>query len=257
MKVAVVIPIYKNKLSKIEELSLSQCIKVLGDHDIIFARPKGLEPEYQQSGIRTEEFDASYFLDIQGYNKLMLESHFYERFLKYDYILIHQLDAFIFRNELIFWCDKGYDYIGAPWIATNSIISKLLKPFNSESIKRRKPIFFKVGNGGLSLRKTKTFFEISEILKSDIKIQLTEKKHEIYAIEDVFWSLKVPSIFNHFSIPDYKEALKFAIDRKPALSLKMNNNELPFGCHGFDKPKVIDFWKPIIDREYNRPSKNQ
>lgn len=252
MKVAIVIPVYKNKLSKTEELSLNQCVKILGNYDIIFACPSGLNPIYQRSGMKTEEFDIDYFQDIQGYNKLMLESHFYERFLKYDYILLHQLDAFIFRNELISWCDKGYDYIGAPWIATNSIISKILQPFNSKSIKRRKPIFFKVGNGGLSLRKTKTFFEISEKLKNDIKIQLTEKKHEIYAIEDVFWSLKVPTLFSDFSIPNYKEALKFAMDRKPALSLKMNNNELPFGCHGFDKPKVTDFWKPIIEREYQK-----
>lgn len=252
MKVAVVIPIYKNKLSKNEEVSLSQCIKILGDHDIIFAGPKDLMPKYQNSGIKNEGFDASYFLDISGYNKLMLESHFYERFLKYDYILLYQLDAFVFKNELISWCNKGYDYIGAPWIATNSIISKILKPFNSKRLKRRQPIFFKVGNGGLSLRKTKTFFEISEKLKAEIKIQLSEKKHEIYAIEDVFWSLKVPTIFKDFSIPHYKEALKFAIDRKPALSLKLNNNELPFGCHGFEKPKVRDFWKPIIESAHKK-----
>lgn len=252
MKVAVVIPVYKNKLSEIEELSLNQCIKILGDHDIIFAGPTGLSPQYQRSEIKIEEFHTNYFIDIQGYNKLMLESHFYERFLEYDYILLHQLDAFVFRDELISWCHKGHDYIGAPWIATNSLISKILQPFNSKSLKRRKPIFFKVGNGGLSLRKTKTFFEISEKLKNDIKIQLTEKKHEIYAIEDVFWSLKVPSIFKDFSIPNYKEAVKFAIDRKPDLALKMNNNELPFGCHGFDKPKVSGFWKPIIDREYQK-----
>lgn len=252
MKVAVVIPVYKNQLSHLEERSLNQCLKLLGDHDIIFACPNGLNPKYHQSGIKIEEFDTDYFQNIHGYNKLMLESHFYERFLSYDYILLHQLDAFIFRDELISWCDKGFDYIGAPWIASNSLISKLLAPFNSKKIKRRKPIFYKVGNGGLSLRKTKTFFEVSEKLKNEIKIQLSEKKHEIYAIEDVFWSLKVPGFFNDFSIPHYKEAVNFAIDRKPALALKINKNKLPFGCHGFDKPKVIEFWKPIIDREYQK-----
>lgn len=252
MNVAVVIPVYKNKLSEIEELSLNQCIKILGGHDIIFASPRGLSPKYKRSDFKTEEFDTDYFQDMHGYNKLMLESHFYERFLKYDYILLHQLDAFVFRNELSLWCNKGYDYIGAPWIANTSIISKLLQPFNSKSLKRRKPILFKVGNGGLSLRKTKTFYEISKKFKNEINIQLTEKKHEIYAIEDVFWSLKVPALVNNFSIPNYKEALKFAIDRKPALSLKMNNNELPFGCHGFDKPKVTEFWKPIIESAYQK-----
>jgi len=252
MKVAIVIPVYKKELSENEEFSLNQCIKILGDYDIIFACPKGLNPRYQKSNIKAEEFATDYFNNIQGYNRLMLESHFYERFLKYDYILLHQLDAFVFRDDLTSWCNKGYDYIGAPWIATNSVISKLLTPFNSKSLKRRKPIFYKVGNGGFSLRKTKSFFEISKKLKDDIRIQLTEKKDEIYAIEDVYWSLKVPMIFSDFSIPNYKEALKFAMDRKPALSLKLNNNQLPFGCHGFDKPKVSLFWKPIIAREVNK-----
>ena len=251
MKVVVVIPVYKNKLSKIDELSLNQCVKILGHYDIIFACPTGLNPIYQQSGIKTEEFDTDYFQDIQGYNKLMLESHFYERFLKYDYILLQQLDAFVFRDDLIYWCNKNYDYIGAPWIANTSIISKLLKPFSSKNLKK-KPIFFKVGNGGFSLRKTKTFFEISKKLQKEIKIQLNEKQNEIYAIEDVFWSLKVPKYFEKFSIPHYREAIKFAIDRKPALSLKMNNNKLPFGCHGFNKPKVVSFWMPIINKEYQQ-----
>jgi hypothetical protein len=51
MKVVVVIPVDKNKLSKIEELSRNQCVKILGDYDIIFACPIGLNPIYQQSGI--------------------------------------------------------------------------------------------------------------------------------------------------------------------------------------------------------------
>lgn len=252
MKVVVVIPIYKNKLSKTEELSLNQCVKILGEYDIIFACPNGLNPVYQQSGIKTEEFEPDYFQNIQGYNKLMLESQFYERFLKYDYILLHQLDAFVFRNDLIYWCNKNYDYIGAPWIANTSIVSKLLKPFSSKNLKKREPIFFKVGNGGFSLRKTKTFFEISKKLKKEIKAQLNENQNEIYAIEDVFWSLKAPKYVEKFLIPHYTEAVKFAIDRKPALSLKMNNNKLPFGCHGFNKPKVENFWMPIINKEYQQ-----
>lgn len=246
MKVAVVIPIYKNKLSETEKLSLHQCFKILNNFNIIFACPKGLKPNYKRPDTRLEEFDKVYFQTLAGYNKLMLESHFYERFLDYDYLLIHQLDVFIFKDELLFWCNKNYDYIGAPWIANTSLISQILKPFASRNLKRRKPIFFKVGNGGFSLRKTKIFHEISLALAAEIKIQLEEKQHEIYAIEDVFWSLKVPEYFKDFSIPDYKEALGFAIDRKPALALKMNNNQLPFGCHGFNKPKVSKFWMSII-----------
>lgn len=251
MKAAVVIPVYRTQLSKTEERSLQQCLKILKNHDIFFACPQDLDPNFLKNfPVKTRKFAQHYFKDIDGYNRLMLESHFYESFLDYEYLLIHQLDAFVFKDELLFWCEKGYDYIGAPWIATRSLVSSVLKPFASKNIKKRGPIFYKTGNGGFSLRKTRRFFEISKALEKEISEQLTQNKDEIYAIEDVFWSLKVPGFFPDFTIPNYREAVKFAIDRKPEIALKINDNQLPFGCHGIDKPKVIDFWKPILEKEF-------
>ncbi|MFR6542216.1 MAG: DUF5672 family protein [Butyricimonas virosa] len=26
------------------------------------------------------------------------------------------IDAFVFRDELTYWCTLNYDYIGAPWL---------------------------------------------------------------------------------------------------------------------------------------------
>lgn len=250
MRIAVVIPYYKAEFNSLEERSFNQCQKVLKDYDIIFALPEGLEVKQKPSEIRAERFEKKYFSNIEGYNKLMLSPIFYERFLQYDYILIYQLDSFVFRDELENWCNKNYDYIGAPWIATRNFISFLLTPFNSKSIRKRKPVFYKVGNGGFSLRKTRSFYEIAGKLEREIKEQLEEKKGEIYTNEDVFWSLKVPEIFPEFKIPEYREAVSFAIDRKPKIALKLNNYELPFGCHGIDKPKVKDFWEPIVEKEY-------
>lgn len=251
MKAAVVIPIYKTDLTQTEKTSLDQCNRILGSYDIIYACPAGLNPSAKLLPFKTEEFDKKYFQNIQGYNRLMLESHFYERFLEYDYILIYQLDAFVFQDELLFWCEKGYDYIGAPWLASRNAFSKMVKPFASKNLKKREPIFYQVGNGGFSLRKTKSFFDISKKLNGLIHDQLKEKKDEIYAIEDVFWSLRVPEYFPEFAIPDYKEAVKFSMDRKPDIAFKLNKQELPFGCHGINKPKVLKFWKPILEQAYS------
>ena len=39
---------------------------------------------------------------------------------------------------------------------------------------------------------------------------ITFPSHSIIrSVEDVFWSLKVPTLVNDFSIPNYKEALKW------------------------------------------------
>ena len=47
---------------------------------------------------------------IAGYNKMMFSEE------GYDYILICHNDAWIFRDELEEWCNKGYDCVAAPWV---------------------------------------------------------------------------------------------------------------------------------------------
>jgi hypothetical protein len=32
------------------------------------------------------------------------------------------------------------------------------------------------------------------------------------------------------------------------LALKLNNNQMPFGCHGINKNKVTHFWNPFLQQ---------
>src|SRR4051812_47391380 len=117
-EVAVVIPTYRSVLDSDERKSLSQCIKVLGSYPIIFVAPLGLElaPEIRQlNNIQVIRFPAHYFAGIAGYNALMLSPAFYQAFSEFRYILIHQLDVFVFRDALSEWCRYDFDYVGAPW----------------------------------------------------------------------------------------------------------------------------------------------
>jgi hypothetical protein len=255
--VKVIIPIYKSYFGELEEKSFLQCIKVLKDYQIVLVQPEGLDSDYitkTDSDISVESFPVRYFENIEGYNELLLSASFYERFLESKYILIYQLDAFVFKDELREWCEKEYDYIGAPWIATpqNTLWSKYFnkwaRNFRSKRKNEREETFYKVGNGGFSLRKTASHYAIAKQNKSYIYDFLNADVRQIYAIEDVFWSLQAPKLDLNFKIPDYKEAVGFAIDRKPKIAMALRNNQLPFGCHGINKPKVIDFWKPILDQ---------
>lgn len=244
--VVVVIPIYKNTLTEGERLSLNQCVKILGNYSIVFVQPESLDSSTISfdGRIKTECFPDKYFKTVFGYNELMLSDFFYKRFSSSKYMLIYQLDAYVFKDELMKWCAKGYDYIGAPWIESpNTLLNRFLKLFHSKRKKEREIIFFKVGNGGFSLRNIKTSISVTQRFKQEIKESLTRDKDDFRIMEDVFWSVKVPKLFPEFKIPGYKEALGFAMDRKPELAIKLNNNELPFGCHGFEKSKVKDFWE--------------
>lgn len=255
--VKVVIPVYREFFGELEEKSFLQCCRILKDYEIVIAHPEGLNCSFlfqKSKKITTESFPEYFFKSIEGYNELLLLPLFYERFLNTEYILIYQLDAFVFKDELEKWCNKGYDYIGSPWIATPvdslmmKIFDKIARIFWSKKKKERQQIFFKVGNGGFSLRKVASHFAIVKQHSLFISNFLNEKEKKIYAIEDVFWSLKAPEFDVNFKIPDYREGVFFGIDRKPEIAMKLTNNELPFGCHAINKPKVIDFWKPILDK---------
>ena len=247
-EVTIVIPIYKTELLDFEIKSLNQCVKILGHHSIVFVQPESLDASSInfEGRISSEKFPDHYFKSVFGYNRLMLTASFYERFSHSKFILIYQLDAYVFKDELLYWCSKDYDYIGAPWIASpDKVIKKLLSLFDSKKKKERSKIFYKVGNGGFSLRKVSSHIANSKKMKSVIEQNLSRSKDDFRIMEDVFWS-SIPEQDSSFLIPDYKEGLRFAFDRKPDLALKINNNKLPFGCHGFEKPKVKTFWSRIM-----------
>jgi hypothetical protein len=149
--------------------------------------------------------------------------------------LIHQLDAFVFEDQLDFWCSKDYDYIGAPWIDATWI--KKLK----EKISWIDTCIYPVGNGGFSLRKVKTFYYGSVFLAPIVSF-LWKKRWN----EDFFWSSLAHRLIPGFRIPQVIEARLFAIEEYPSLAYKNNGNTLPFGCHAWEKYEP-EFWRAHIE----------
>lgn len=148
-KCCIIIPIYKSKLDLSEIQSLNQCLSVLSKWKIFFVTYKSLDTLiYNEICLLYSikplyvYFNKNYFDGIEGYNKLLLSKQFYKKFSAYTFMLIHQLDAYVFTDELDYWCNQNYDYIGAPW-------------FNNLSQTDHK--LWASGNGGLSLRRIKKF----------------------------------------------------------------------------------------------------
>lgn len=247
--VTIIIPIYKPSLTQYEHISLQQNYRILHHYPLILVKPRSLDISpllKQYPDLRTEDFDDSYFQGIQGYNKLMMSSEFYERFSNSKYILICQLDAYVFRDELTEWCNKGYDYIGAPWLVRPRYRHFLLKIYrNLFRSARARETDFKVGNGGLSLRKVSSHLKATQLLKETILNYLSHHKNHVFN-EDVFFSIEVNKHGLNFKYPNYIEALKFSFDKHPAFCFKVNQGQLPFGCHSWYKKRMKGFWFPII-----------
>lgn len=262
-QVTIVIPIWKNDLSIYEEISLRQCLNVLYKYNISFVTYKGLKIDnilsiVNEYNIKFELifFDKKFFSSIIDYNSLMLSIRFYIRFIDYKYVLIYQLDCFVFRDELEFWVDQGFSYIGAPW----------LKGWSSAELTSE---IIGVGNGGFSLRHVfhhikailiyKFFdfplnfmdFVVIKLLRIKgirlLKNRLIDDSNSFLCWkgnEDIFWN-KVSFRFNWYNIPDGETAAKFSVEVQPRRFCNQYS-KLPFGCHAWWKYD-LNFWKPHIE----------
>jgi len=276
---AVVIPVYKtfDALTVAEKKSIAQCFLILNQHPIYFTGPASLNVEgYQLFANEAAvpfnylSFHDRYFKSIEGYNELLLSVLFYNAFAQYNYILLYQPDAYVFKNELEFWCKKGYDYIGAPWF------EGWAHPVSTSIIG--------VGNGGFSLRNPKKYVQLLKrvaILKKLNQIcsrfntakfsffllfvklfnryfKLSSMAH-LYSLieaglvnEDVFWGRNMGMLFTDFKVAPANEALQFSFEANPSFLYQKNHQQLPFGCHAWEKHEP-QFWQQFINSEQAQP----
>ena len=267
--VTITIPIYKREPDKYELISLMQCIKILNKYDFAIVCPQNLNVVYYENLLKLhninysiQQFDNSYFESIDAYNLLMLNLEFYDRFKTYQHILIYQLDAYVFKDELKYWCSLDYDYIGAPWIR--------YQPYGTDLILK------KVGNGGLSLRRTQVFIDrlnyqyplksLKRIWKDygsyapfqkalRIPIMLFRAlgykntmryfSRKVIVNEDAFWCVFLENTKHKLNLPDIDTAAKFSVETGAKQFYESNQSTLPFGCHAWQKQES-NFWRNFI-----------
>ena len=274
----IVVPIYKSNLNEFEIISLRQLVKVLYKHEIRFITYKELnttayDKELQSATIKYayEYFEASYFENTAGYNRLMLSLDFYKRFNAFEYMLIYQLDAYVFRDELEAWCAKGYDFVGAPLIEDKYGVEN--------------KFFLNHYNGGFSLRSIKYSIRLlsykGPLLKPNLIYRIVKEEFKsnplkgmIYFVlrsvgrqnnvsflkrktpinEDLFFTLGLfvswmncnvtkNEAWIYPKLPAIDETIQFAFERFPIYLFGLNNNKLPFGCHAWEKYEYDEFWK--------------
>jgi len=250
--VVVVIPIYKQNITVDEKLAIVACYQVLGKYPIVFVCGKNLQTETYKKIVQEENgnfnkitFADNNFGNFKSYNRFCMNSKFYKTFSEYKYMMLYQLDAFVFRDELEFWIEKNYDYIGAPWYNDRK----------GAKIPEDKLTLFGVGNGGFSLRKIGTLYRLfrNPVLYFLCHIKLKIKiKEYIHALGLMLFGKNEDIVIHRFGkagmleIPSEQEALNFAFDTHPALSFRLNGEKLPFGCHAWEKNK--NFWKNHIKK---------
>lgn len=229
MKPAViVIPVYQEELRLSERVSLRQAQQVLEAYDICLMAPEKLSRFLTAKGYKAELFPDKCLRSRLEYSKLLLTPEFYARFSDYQYMLLYQLDAFVFSDRLHYFCSLGYDFIGAPMPHSRNFRTT-------------------VGlNGGLSLRKVDSCIRVTKMLQG-MKMD-NEMRHTFEVAEDKFFSYCGGKADIDFSVPNGAIASDFAIEFNVAHCWdKLSLKHLPFGCHAWSKSVYFNLWRPYIE----------
>ena len=268
-RLAVLVPTHREQLDEELAATLLNNATQLKGYKLEVILPRTCSPSWYEAFFAEHDIDgtvrlvrAEYFGSPAAVNKMGTDPAFYQIYQEFDYILVCHLDAWIFRDRLAYWMDKGYDFIGAP----------LFLPENDKVhfLQRMAPFG---GNGGLSLRRVASCIRVLETFQPRLSIgrlaqavwflarnrqwgfitilfrllrELSQdwrgtcEKYNIY--EDVFFTIIAPLCGNRTSIPSSRTAMKFACEvNYPLFQKELLGLEPPLGIHGYDK---------YIDSEY-------
>ena len=261
--VAVVVPLSnRTEFTPEEHVSFRHLTHFLGKYDKYFVLPKSLE--FDHPGFGHKRFDDRFFGSLSAHNKLLFSPRFYRAFRDYKYILMYHLDALVFSDQLMQWCETDLDYIGAPWINCD------------DSAWVRVP---RVGNMGFSLIKIESFLKVfhsnvswvepdeywkSFCAKNPKYVQyLHSPKKYLKRLRvfngarwamskwtrgaDLFWSDEATTFHPEFKVAPFQMGLRFAFEVAPRLCFEQNNYTLPFGCHAWSRYDR-EFWEPYLLR---------
>ena len=166
----VVVPLYKTEFTDNEKYCLLSVKRNYDASIVYYICPQSLDT----SNIISDEthivrLEDKWFKNIHEYSLMCLSSWFYERFSRYDYMLIHQTDAYTVKNDIDYFISLGYDYYGAPWgnVGWN-------RNRNGETCY--------VGNGGYSLRNIKRMIEIVNEIPENIKTSSFNNEDNVLCI---------------------------------------------------------------------------
>jgi hypothetical protein len=260
----VVFPTHIIRNDNYSKIALLKARQFLSQFRLVILIPESIDWEIE--GFETIKFPDSCFGTIQKYNQLKLSLNLYKKFSNHTHMLIYQFDALVFKNELEYWCQREFDYIGASWYP--------------EKIKKYVGFhwpYAKIGcgNGGLSLRKLSTFIShienritIKNAIFKNIKkgkfknaflIWIYQKHLDIKNYvqheslnEDVYFGIFAPMFDDTFSVATPEEGNLFSFEYDPNFLLEKTKNKIPFGCHAWHRfPDAFKFWSLILEKSSN------
>ena len=259
--VAIVVPLSSRPgLTRDEEVSLRHLQHHLGKYDKFMLASQSLP--ITRPPFEVKRFDDHYFGSAKAHARFQFSPELYEAFIDYKYILMYHLDSLVFSDQLMAWCARDFDFIGAPWFPGEST------PWAKEK---------GVGNSGFSLHKVRSFLRVIYspnrmidpaveweafqkngsarsllrtcrrwfFFRNNVRSHMSSWLAEPHGASDTFFSFHAKRYFPEFHIATPEEALQFAFETDPRGCFRRSDGKLPFGCHAwgfYDRA----FWEPHL-----------
>jgi hypothetical protein len=269
-KVAIAVPLStRSELLPDEQVSMRHLCHFLGGYDKYLVAPRGRHVDIE--GFTTIYFGPKFFGSAAAHNRLLYWPGFYAAFADYEYLFIYHLDSLVLSDQLLRWCDEGFDYIGAPWIPCD------VTPWVKEA---------HVGNGGFTLINVAAarhvlfnrYCDEPTTYWSDMLIRHRERLYSLrpaldwlsrhgcrlavidWALRhwsigddpathsrnnDYLWSYHATRYLPTFAVAPVAAGLQFAFEAAPRKCLELTGGRLPFGCHAWAKFDR-EFWMPYL-----------
>jgi hypothetical protein len=267
----VVVPAYCEVLKDWERFAFLNNIRRLGKHTFALVVPQSMDcSQYVElaPSIEIVRFPDDNFRSADSYSLLCLSDHFYAAFSAYRYLLICQLDAYIFSSEINHWISLDIDFVGGAVSKSDPQQNQFIRWINSL-------------NGGLSLRNvashrrvlksknlvdcerlsfelhrdmapTTAFMDRSPYYRAKLALHafaarcrsgfkdltssefITGLRTGQILAEDQFWSRFAPRFDPSFKVASLAEAKLFSAQFSLDLTMSLFRQHPPFGCHGRD-----------------------
>jgi hypothetical protein len=230
-RLVVLVPVYRPRLEPLEQFSLAHSLAQLRPgRRVCWLAPRSLDLaayELDFPGHEALRFDDPFFASIKGYNRLLLDADFYDRFAaEHGFQLILQTDAILLRDELDAWMDRGHDYVGAPWPQPLEIdvrLDRYAAPGQARRVRAQ------VGNGGLSLRRNAACAALLREFPQARQVFLASGSSE-----DLFFAF-LGAVSAAFRMPAEAEAARFALELDARRFHYLNGGQPPMGGHAWWK----------------------
>ena len=235
--VSVIVPVLDPQINPTEERILHHCLNILDQYPIIFITYEGADlsiiKEHNED-IDVIYFPKKYFLSRSHLAGLFLMEDFYDRFSWCDFLLIHELNSWVVRDELHYWCKQGYDYLKSGPVE-NAEIDKLdgvlsrVKGFSNDE----KRLFGRAfADNGIYLCHIQRM--INTIKSKQKEVYEYRHSESLEHADSVFWELEANRFWPYLRKPTEIVRNHFAMD---AANINLNKT-LPFALTGISKENI-------------------